>query len=433
VTAPLERLLGLARWERAGMRLGLERIEALLAALDRPEASLRIVHVGGTNGKGSVAALSAAILRAAGLRTGLYTSPHLLDVTERVRIDGVPVPLDVLARHAARIGPALEASAATFFEALTAVALAAFREAGVDAAVLEVGLGGRWDATNVGRSLVSVVTRIDYDHQEFLGRRLEDIAGEKAGIIRSGPALSAAQAPEAMAVIEARCRAVGVPLLVEGRELAVETLASDLEGHRLRLRGPGWAYDDVRVALPGLFQSGNTVLAVGAVRAFAEASGLTVPEAAVRAGCAAVRWPGRFQVIPGAAGRPTLVLDGAHNPAGATALAASLRHHFSGRRLALVVGVSADKDRAGILKALAPLASRIYLAPADHPRATPPRELLGQLPPVDADVALTASSDEALERALGEPGTDVVCVAGSLFLVADALRWLGARGLVHTG
>jgi dihydrofolate synthase/folylpolyglutamate synthase len=425
--------LGLARWERAGMRLGLERIEALLAALDRPEASLRIVHVGGTNGKGSVAALSAAILRAAGLRTGLYTSPHLLDVTERVRIDGVPVPLDVLARHAARIGPALEASAATFFEALTAVALAAFREAGVDAAVLEVGLGGRWDATNVGRSLVSVVTRIDYDHQEFLGRRLEDIAGEKAGIIRSGPALSAAQAPEAMAVIEARCRAVGVPLLVEGRELAVETLASDLEGHRLRLRGPGWAYDDVRVALPGLFQSGNTVLAVGAVRAFAEASGLTVPEAAVRAGCAAVRWPGRFQVIPGAAGRPTLVLDGAHNPAGATALAASLRHHFSGRRLALVVGVSADKDRAGILKALAPLASRIYLAPADHPRATPPRELLGQLPPVDADVALTASSDEALERALGEPGTDVVCVAGSLFLVADALRWLGARGLVHTG
>jgi dihydrofolate synthase / folylpolyglutamate synthase len=433
VTAPLERLLGLARWERAGMRLGLERIEALLAALDRPEAALRIVHVGGTNGKGSVAALSAAILQAAGLRTGLYTSPHLLDVTERVRIDGVPVPLDVLARPAARIGPALEAGVATFFEAMTVVALAVFREADVDAAVLEVGLGGRWDATNVGRPLVSVVTRIDYDHQEFLGRRLEDIAGEKAGIIRGGTALSAAQAPEAMTVVEARCRTVSVPLLVEGRELGVEALASDLEGHRLRLRGPGWAYDDVRLALPGLFQRGNAVLAVGAVRAFAEASGLPVPEAAVRAGCAAVRWPGRFQVIPGAAGRPTLVLDGAHNPAGAAALAASLRHHFAGRRLALVLGVSADKDRAGILKALAPLAARIYLAPADHPRATPPRELLGQLPPVDADVALTAGSDEALERALGEPGADVVCVAGSLFLVADALRWLGARGLVDAG
>jgi dihydrofolate synthase/folylpolyglutamate synthase len=233
-----------------------------------------------------------------------------------------------------------------------------------------------------------------------------------------------------MAVIEARCRAVGVPLLVEGRELAVETLASDLAGHRLRLRGPGFAYDDVRLALPGLFQPGNAVLAVGAVRAFADRSGLAVPEAAVRAGGAGVRWPGRFQVIAGAAGRPTLVLDGAHNPAGARALAASLGHHFAGRRLALVLGVSADKDRVGILEALAPLASRIYLAPADHPRATPPKELLDQLPPVEADVVLTAGSEEALERALGEPGIDVVCVAGSLFLVADALRWLGARGLV---
>lgn len=430
MTAPLERLLGLARWERAGMRLGLERIEALLDALGHPEAALRVVHVGGTNGKGSVAALTAAILQAAGLRTGLYTSPHLLEVTERVRIDGVPVTREVLGRHAARIGPALDAGAATFFEALTAVALAAFHEAEVDAAVLEVGLGGRWDATNVGHPLVSVVTRIDYDHQEFLGRRLEDIAGEKAGIIRGGTALSAAQAPEALAVIEARCRAVGVPLLVEGRDLTVEARESDLAGHRLGLRGPGWRYDDIRVALPGLFQHGNAVLAVGAVRAFAAASGLPVSEAAVRAGCAAVRWPGRFQVIPGGAGRPTLVLDGAHNPAGATALAASLRHHFAGRRLALVLGVSADKDRAGILKALAPLAVRIYLAPADHPRATPPGELIGQLPPVDADVVLAAGSDEALARALGEPGMDVVCVAGSLFLVADALRWLGARGLV---
>ena len=351
MTAPLERLLGLARWERAGMRLGLDRIEALLAALDHPEAALRIVHIGGTNGKGSVAALTAAILRAAGLRTGLYTSPHLLDVTERVRIDGLAVPREVLARHAARIEPALETGAATFFEAMTAVALAAFREAGVDAAVLEVGLGGRWDATNVGQPLVSVVTRIDYDHQEFLGRRLEDIAGEKAGIIRGGTALSAAQAPEAMAVIEARCRAVGVPLLVEGRELAVETLASDLAGHRLRLRGPGCAYDDVRLALPGLFQPGNAVLAVGAVRAFADGVGPGGPRGrragGLRGRPVAGALPGRS---PARAGRPTLVLDGAHNPAGATALAASLRHHFAGRRLALVLGVSADKDRAGILE-----------------------------------------------------------------------------------
>lgn len=433
MTAPLARLLGLARWERAGMRLGLERIEALLAALGRPETALRIVHVGGTNGKGSVAALTAAILRAAGLRTGLYTSPHLLDVAERVRVDGVPVSREALARQAARLESALEAGAATFFEAMTAVALATFRDAGVDAAVLEVGLGGRWDATNVGVPVTSVITRIDYDHQEFLGRRLEDIAGEKAGIIRGGVALSAAQAPEAMAVVEARCRAVSVPLLVEGRELSVRTLASDLAGHRVRFRGPGWAYDDVRLNLPGLFQPGNAVLAVGAVRAFAEATGQLVPEAAVRAGCEAVRWPGRFQIVPEGAGRPTLVLDGAHNPGGAAALAASLRHHFPGRRLALVLGISADKDRAGILKALAPLAARLFLAPADHPRATPPAELLAQLPPVDAEVRLAGSSEEALEAALAAPGIDVVCVAGSLFLVADALRWLRARGVFDAG
>jgi dihydrofolate synthase/folylpolyglutamate synthase len=412
------------------MRLGLERIEALLDALDRPEAMLRIVHIGGTNGKGSVAALTAAILQAAGLRTGLYTSPHLREVTERVRIDGVQVPRETLARHAARIEPELDAGAATFFEAMTAVALAAFEEARVDAAVLEVGLGGRWDATNVGQPLVSVITRIDYDHQEFLGRRLEDIAGEKAGIIRGGTAISAAQAPEAMAVIEARCRSVGVPLLGEGRELSVRARASDLAGHRLDVRGPGWAYEDLRLALPGLYQPGNAVLAVGAVRAFARASELPVPESAVRAGCAAVKWPGRFQVIPGAAGRPTLVLDGAHNPGGATALAHSLRHHFAGHRLALVLGVSADKDRAGILKVLAPLATHIYLAPAAHPRATPPSELRGQLPPVDAEIVLAADTNEALARALEAPGVDVVCVAGSLFLVGDALRWLGARGLV---
>jgi dihydrofolate synthase/folylpolyglutamate synthase len=412
------------------MRLGLERIEALLAALGHPEAKLRIVHIGGTNGKGSVAALTAAILQAAGLRTGLYTSPHLLDVTERVRIDGVPVSRETLARQAGRLERALEQGAATFFEAMTAAALAAFQEAGVDAAVLEVGLGGRWDATNVGAPVASVITRIDYDHQEFLGRRLEDIAGEKAGIIRGGVALSAAQAPEAMAVVEARCRAMAVPLLVEGRELTVHALASDLAGHRVTFRGPGWAFDDVRLALPGLFQPGNAILAVGAARAFGDATGRPVTDAIVRAGCAAVRWPGRFQIVPGGAGRPTLVLDGAHNPGGAAALAASLRHHFPGRRLALVLGISADKDRAGILKALVPLAGRLFLAPAAHPRATPPAELLAQLPPVEAEVSLAETPEDALACAVAVPGVDVVCVAGSLFLVADALRWLEARGLL---
>jgi dihydrofolate synthase/folylpolyglutamate synthase len=422
----VERLLALAPFERSGMRPGLERIEALLDALGHPEAGLRILHVGGTNGKGSVSALAEAILRAAGYRTGLYTSPHLLDVRERVRLAGRPIPADAFARHAERLAPPLAQGAATFFEAMTALALVAFAEAAVDVAVLEVGLGGRWDATNVGRPVASVITRIDFDHQEFLGSRLADIAVEKAAIIRGGVALSAAQAPEALAAVERRCREVGVPLLLEGRDIHVAVARAGLDGQRLSVDGPGWRLPDLDLALAGLYQPGNAALAIAAVRA----AGFAVPDDAVRAGAAAVRWPGRFQVIPAAPGRPTMVLDGAHNPGGAAALATSLAHHFAGRRLALVLGVSADKDRAGILKPLAPLAAHIVLTAAAHPRATPPAELAAALPPVDARVSVAPDAAHALRIAMADPAIDAIGVAGSLFLVADALRDLRARGIV---
>ncbi|MGH7319894.1 MAG: bifunctional folylpolyglutamate synthase/dihydrofolate synthase [Candidatus Rokuibacteriota bacterium] len=425
-------LLRLSRFERSGMQPGLTRIHALLDTLGHPEADLRILHVGGTNGKGSVSALAEAILRAAGLRTGLYTSPHLLDVTERIRIAGVPISHEALAGYVQALQPRLEAEGSTFFEAVTAVALAAFRDAGVEAAVLEVGLGGRWDATNVGAPLASVITRIDYDHQEYLGYRLEEIAAEKAAIIKGGVALSAAQAPEAMAVVEARCRALGVPLLVEGRDLSVEVVSADLRGHRLHVAGPGRTLRHLELALLGLFQPANAVLAIGAVRAFAAAAGLAVDEAAIRHGSAGVRWPGRFQVIAGATGRPTVVLDGAHNPAGGTALAASLVHYFPGARLTLLLGISKDKDRAGILKALAPLARHIVLTASTNVRATPPAELAAELPPVEARVTLMDDPGRAL-RLLVSDDADVVCVAGSLFLVADALRWLADYGLLASG
>jgi dihydrofolate synthase/folylpolyglutamate synthase len=424
------RLLALERFERSSMRPGLERIHELLDLLGHPEAGLRLLHVGGTNGKGSVSALAEAIFRHAGCRTGLYTSPHLLDMRERIRIDGVPIAPADLARAADALGPRLDAGGITFFEAMTAVGLAAFRAAGVDVAVLEVGLGGRWDATNVGAPLAAVVTRVDYDHQDYLGHRLGEIAAEKAAIIRTGVALSAAQAPEAMAVIEARCREVGVPLLVEGRDVRAEVVRSDLSGHRLHLAGPGWTVRDVDLALAGLFQPANAALAVGAVRAFAAAAGRPISDEAIRAGCAAVDWPGRFQVVPARAGRPALVLDGAHNPGGAAALAASLVHFFPGARLTLVVGISADKDRAGILKALAPLASHVVATAAAHPRATPPADLVAALPPVDARVSVIPDPGDALRRALTDASADVVCVAGSLFLIADALRWLGAEKIL---
>jgi dihydrofolate synthase/folylpolyglutamate synthase len=412
------------------MRPGLERIHGLLDRLGHPEAALRILHVAGTNGKGSVCALAEAIFRAAGLRTGLYTSPHLRHLSERIRIGGVPIDAAALGRAVDRLGDALET--VTFFEAMTAVALEAFREARVEVAVLEVGLGGRLDATTVGRPLVSVVTRIDHDHQEYLGHRLEEIAAEKAAIIRGGTACSAAQAPEAMAVIEARCRALGVPLLVGDRDLRAEVVTTDLDGQRLHLAGPGWTLRDVDLALLGVFQPANAALAVGAVRAFAGAAGLSVPEAAVRAGCAGVRWPGRFQVLRGVRGRATVVLDGAHNPGGAGALAASLARYFPGARLTLVLGIARDKDRAGILKALAPLASRVVLTAAAHARAAPPAELAAALPPTDAPVVLVPEVGAALGHALDDPAAEVVCVAGSLFVVAEALTWLDAEGRVDS-
>ena len=438
--AAVERLLGLAPFEHARMQPGLERIQAVLAALDHPERGLAIVHVGGTNGKGSVSALTEAILRAAGLRTGLYTSPHLLDVTERVRIAGAPVSRDVLGRLAARLDPWLQAGSLTFFEAITAVAFLAFQEARVDAAILEVGMGGRWDATNVGPPGVSVITRIDHDHQQYLGRHLAEIAAEKAAIIR-GPgtiALSAAQAPEAMEVVRARSLAVGVPFFVEGEALSVDVVRSDLRGHRLHVAGNGpgdaFALRDVELALAGLYQPANAVLALGAVRAFAALTGRSVSEAAMRTGCADVRWPGRFQVIPvprPEPGRPRYaLLDGAHNPAGAQALAASIRHLFPAATVSLVLGISADKDRAGILKALAPLGTRLYLTAASNPRAAAPADLAGELPPVDAAVSLAPDIGAALPAALAAGDADVVCVAGSLFLIADALRWLAEKGLV---
>jgi dihydrofolate synthase / folylpolyglutamate synthase len=432
--AAVERLLGLAPFERSGMRPGLDRIHALLDRLGHPESGLRILHVGGTNGKGSVCALAEAVLRAAGWRTGLYTSPHLLDVAERIQIDGAPIRRPELGRQAAALGSSLDGAATTFFEAMTAAAFGAFRDAGVDVAVMEVGLGGRWDATNVGAPVASTITRVDYDHQEYLGHRLEEIAAEKAAIIRNprGIALSAAQAPEAMGVVETRCHALGVPLLTVGREIRFEVVRSDVAGHRLHVAGPDWELRDLEVALAGAYQPANAALALAAVRALAAETGRSVPDDAVRAGCAAVRWPGRFQVIPGRRGRPTVVLDGAHNPGGATALAASLARHFPGARLTLVVGISADKDRAGILKALVPLARRCVLTAAAHPRATSPAELSAALGPSEAEVVLAPDAASALSRALDDPDADVVCVAGSLFLVADALRWLQSHGVLPT-
>jgi len=407
------RVLALRGGEHAGMRPGLERIEALLDALGHPERRFAIVQVGGTNGKGSVAALLAAMLERGGRRVGLYTSPHLCSIRERIRVDDRLISEDEFADGVDALGTLIARADATMFEGITALALDHFAHEAVDVAVLEVGLGGRLDATTVGEPVACVITRIDYDHERYLGGTLAAIAAEKAAIIRSGFAVSAAQPPAAAAVVAARAGARGVPLWVEGEDLHAAVTAHDLAGQRVTFRGPGFAIAEARLALLGRFQAGNALLAT------ATAHRLGLSEAAIRSGLAGVHWPGRFQVLDG---EPRFVLDGAHNPNGARALADSLLEYFGGVAKTVIVGISADKDARGILGALLPVASRLILTRSSNARAADPSALRAALPPTPARVETAASAAQALELACSSSPTPIVCVAGSLFLVADVLE-----------
>ena len=408
------RILALRGGERAGMRPGLERIEALLDAVGHPERAFTIAQVGGTNGKGSISAMLAAILQAAGRRVGLYTSPHLREYRERIRVDGRPITEADFVDGVEALGTLIARLDVTVFEAGTALALDHFCRSRVDVAVLEVGLGGRLDATTVGRPAVVALGPIDYDHQLELGDTLTAIAGEKAAIIRSGVAVSARQDPEAAVVLERRAREACVPLLREGHELHVTPRGFDLTAQRLALRGPDWRLDDAACGLLGVYQPGNALVAAAAGRA------LGADEGAIRVGLAGARWPGRFQIVRR---DPVVILDGAHNPAGARALAASLRAYFPGRPVPFVIGLLADKDAGGILAALAPLAARIVFTASGNPRAAAPEALRALLPagPGALPVELVAAPSEALARATALAGDGSVCVAGSLSLVGDVL------------
>ncbi len=406
------RLIGLRGGEMAGMTPGLARIEALLSAIGNPERAFRIVQVGGTNGKGSVAAMLASIGQAAGWRVGLYTSPHLIDLSERIRVNGRPISEADLVDGVEAIGTLVARLDATMFEAVTALALDHFASEAVDLAVLEVGMGGRLDSTTVGMPEAEVVTRIDYDHQAYLGDTLAAIAAEKAAIIRRGAAFSARQEPEALEVLVRRAREVGVPLEVEGRDLSGAARGFTLDGQRLDLAGPGWRVDDVFCRLLGVHQPGNAVLAAAAARS------VGADEAAIRRGMATVEWPGRFQIV---ARDPLVILDGAHNPGGARVLARSLATYFPGQPVTFVIGISADKDQRGILEALAPLAGRLILTSYSSPRAAAPEALARHFPTGDSRVEFAPSSREALALALGAPTTPIICVAGSLFLIGEVL------------
>ncbi len=400
----------------------LERMTALCARLGNPQDSLQVVHIAGSKGKGSTAAMTAAILQAAGFRTGLYTSPHLHSFRERIRLDGQLIPQDRLVDLWAQIRPQAEAlHQTTAFEIITALAFLYFQQEQVEWAVIEVGLGGRLDATNVVWPRVCAITPISFEHTELLGDTLSLIAAEKAGIIKPGaPVVCGPQAPEALAVIVRRADEQGAPLAtvdaVHGDwRWTVQSAAAD--GLLLDISGPDADFRQLRVGLTGRHQAANATVAVALAHELGR-QGEKVGEAAIRQGLTTVHWPGRLERL---SQNPYLVVDSAHNRHSAEQIEAALAL-FPHDRLLIIFGASADKDIKGMLEVLGPHAAVIIITRSYHPRAADPRllaDLASQTLP-DLPVRLTDSAHEALELAvaLHQPG-DLILGVGSIFVVAD--------------
>jgi dihydrofolate synthase/folylpolyglutamate synthase len=415
--------------ENFGIKLGLENISRLCEALGHPERSFRSLHVAGTNGKGSVTAMTHAALRAAGIRAGRYTSPHLSDLTERFVIDDQPVEtalLETVVEDVLACADRLRASGAltvspTFFEATTAAAFELFRRTGVEVGVIEVGLGGRFDATNVISPVAGAITTIDFDHQQHLGDTLAAIAFEKAGIIKPGMSVVMGDLrPEAAEVIR-RCAAERGATLVEAAH-DTHYQAEIVEGRpRVSLTTPSGSYGPVTLGLRGEHQVGNALVAVRLMET-AAANGIAISRDAIEHGLAAAAWPARLELLTLERGRRVL-LDAAHNPEGARALAAYLSR-WHPERPPLVIGVMRDKNVADIAHTLLPVVSSVIATAAPTPRAIPAAELARQLRALGAgDVSFDPDPILAIEKAFESAPT--ICVAGSIFLagaVRDELR-----------
>jgi dihydrofolate synthase/folylpolyglutamate synthase len=374
-------------FETKNINLGLERMTKVLARLGDPHLKFKSIHVAGTNGKGSVCAMLEAILREAGYKVGLYTSPHLFKPNERVKIQGDDISDWRLERGIEKVKKAGEGLDLTTFEILTCVAFDYFADHKVDVAVVEVGLGGRLDATNVITPLVSVITNIDYDHTEYLGNTLREIATEKAGIIKPGvPVVTAEDKPEALEVIQKACQSKEAGCWVVGKEARIEA--------RSQLLGP--------------HQRRNEALAVKVAEL------LKIDRETIKRGIAKAFWPGRFQII---SSEPVMIVDGAHNVAGAQALKETIEELKIQVPLTLVLGIQGYKNIRGIVEVLAPLSDNLIVTRSSHPQAARPDEIAAKID--RGRVMILYSVKEAVEvaRGLGRP----VLVTGSLFLVADVL------------
>jgi dihydrofolate synthase / folylpolyglutamate synthase len=409
--------------------VGLRRTEALLQMLDLPDTRYPTVHIAGSKGKGSTAAMLDSILRAAGYRVGLYTTPHLHTFRERIQINGAPIDEETFASLTEEIIPFNERLAeehpewgeATAFEASTALAFLAFARAQVDIGVIEVGLGGRLDATNVIKPLVSVISSISLDHTTILGDTLTEIASEKGGIIKEGrPVIAAQQQPEAAETLQRLADERGSTLTMGGRDWYARGTTRDFT-----VSGPNGQIVSLRCGLAGHHQIQNAGLAVTTAQEL-RVRGYSIPEESLRQGIAHVRWPGRFEI---AHKNPTVLVDGAHNVDSTERLVEALNEEYPDHRITIIAGIARDKDVEGMLRVLTPVATRIVATASRSPRATDPDTLVATVNEIDPDTEATSARSvaEALQSILAEPDDDrrVICVTGSLYAVAEAREALG--------
>jgi dihydrofolate synthase/folylpolyglutamate synthase len=423
----------LFRLEQFGIKFGLESIETLLARLGHPERAFQSVHVAGTNGKGSVTAMVDTALGRAGYRSARYTSPHLIDLSERFVVAGKAVDPAAMRSAAGDVRAAIESLRAegalqappTFFEATTAMAFELFRRARVEVAAVEVGLGGRLDSTNVIRPVASAITSIDFDHQQYLGSTLGEIAAEKAGIIKPGvPMITGDVGPEAWDVIERVARERGADL-IRARD-GVDVVPCEpaaAPGNVFRLRTPVRDYGTIRLALRGAHQRANAIVAVRLLETL-DARGVAVPREAVIAGLELVFWPGRLDRRLFSGGRE-LILDAAHNPAGAGALASYLRG-AGGTPPVLVFAAMRDKDARGMLRVLLPAVGHLIVTRAANSRSADPAALAGEARAVAPDLTVDVVSSPVDALAAAWTISSRVVVAGSIFLLGDIMKEIGA-------
>lgn len=410
-----------------GIKFGLEAEIDLLECLGNPQRGIKIIHVAGTNGKGSVCAMLESVLRAGGFKTGLYTSPHLIRVNERIRVNGACIPDDELAAIIAMVDHCAGAYAKrangrqiTFFEFLTAMAFEYFRRRQVDVIILETGLGGRLDATNVITPQVAVITSISLEHTRYLGSDLQSIAAEKGGIIKPNTPVIAGSLPEAaLQVIKKIAREKNARVIMTDQAVTVRRQKQTIEGQKISIESAANSYGSVLLPLLGAYQLGNVAMAIAALEEWCRVNDIDVSPSAVKRGLASVSWPGRLHII---SRKPITLVDGAHNPEAAAVLNTALKELFGGRPIYLILGMCSDKDTAGFLRNLTVPINHCWVVGLANERSLSPEELARHVKNKGwACSAATVSQalDEASHLALDQDG--IVCAAGSFYLAGEIL------------